>query len=139
MYERTSSMRATWIWILFLIVSALGGCIESENIMMPLNGTWVELSARSDTIAFTQFGTEPAFTLRRGLEKRDGNMLPKHGAGIYCYKITGDTIALEDLLSSAGGYVNFYFNQNSVGMFDIGNFYEDSIKPDEILTFVKIE
>ena len=88
---------------------------------------------------FTQFGTEPTFELRRGLEKRNGYLLPKYGAGIYCYEITGDTIALEDLLSSAGGYVNFYFKQNTSDSFEVGNFYNQIIRPDEKITFARIK
>ena len=113
---------------MILIISALCGCMESENIVMPLDGSWVEISESSDTLIFTQFGTEPAFELRRGLEERNGYMLPKYGAGIYCYKITGDTIALEDLLSSKGGYVNFYFKQNTGDSFDIGNLPPNHLK-----------
>ena len=106
-------MKAYRVLIMFLIISVLCGCTKSENTLLPPDGSWVEISTRSDTIIFTQFGTDPAFELRRGIEERNGYLLPKYGAGIYCYKITGDTIALEDLLSSAGGYVNFYFKQNS--------------------------
>ena len=131
-------MKATRMVILVLIISALCGCMESENIMMPLDGSWVEISERSDTLIFTQFGTEPAFELRRGLEKRNGYMLPKYGAGIYCYKVTGDTISLEDLLSGAGGYVNFYFKQNTGDSFDIGNFYNQMVTPDVKITFTRI-
>ena len=124
---------------MFLIISVLCGCTKSENTLLPPDGSWVEISTRSDTNIFTQFGTDPAFELRRGIEERNGYLLPKYGAGIYCYKITGDTIALEDLLSSAGGYVNFYFKQNTSGSFEIGNFYNQAIRPNEIITFIRIK
>ena len=132
-------MKAYWLFILILIISALCGCTKSESIMMPLDGSWVDISTSSDTIIFTQFGTDPAFELRRGPEERNGYLLPRYGAGIYCYKITGDTIALEDLLSSAGGYINFYFKQNTDGSFVIGNFYDQAFSPNEKITFLRIK
>jgi len=126
--------------ILILIIAQLISCTKSENnLFLPLDGSWIEMLTRSDTIVFTQFGTDPAFELIRGLEKRSGYWLPKYGAGLYCFNITGDTIALQDLLSSTLDFENYYFKQTTSGSFEIGNFYNPAISRNEKIIFLRIK
>ena len=125
--------------LILLLFLALGiGCEKSEN-NMPIEGIWVEISAKSDTIKFIQFGSYPAFELRRGLEMRNGYWLPKYGAGIYNYELKDDSIALNYTLSSLGGFLSYYFQKPYNDSFEIGNFYNQTISPNELITFSKNE
>jgi len=107
-------------------------------------GTWIEVTAKSDTIVFTQFISNPAIDLRRGFEIRNGHWLPK--GGIYFYILLDrDSIALNSSYSSIcpvpdpDCYQHYFFKLSISDTFEIGNFYNTTISPNEILTFSKIE
>jgi hypothetical protein len=63
-------------------------------------------------------------SLSRGLEVRNGHLLPKLNAGPYLYQLTGNnTISLYWMLSSNSQYHDYYFNQNGAKLM-IGDFFE---------------
>ena len=136
--DNMNSLKKYLRLILMLFIASLISCEKSENTM-PIEGIWVEVSAKSDTIKFIQFGSHPAFELSRGLEMRNGYWLPKYGAGIYNYELKDDSIALNNTLSSLGGFLSYYFQKPCCDSFEIGNFYSQTISPNELITFSKIE
>ena len=124
--------------VLLLFFASIIGCEKSEN-NLPIEGSWIEVSTKSDTIDFTYFMSGPAFELRRGFELSSGYWLPKYGAGLYRYELKDDSIALNYTFSSIGGFIDYYFHWISNNSFEIGNFYDQSLGPDELIIFSKIE
>lgn len=85
---------------------------DSVTTMTDLNGNWVDMSTKTDTLTFGSFGDQAYLILARGKEIINGNLLPKYGSGPYHYKLlTGDSISLHWTLSSNSNFANFYFKQ----------------------------
>lgn len=91
-----------------LLISALSvaSCRQPDTITPnTLTGTWVEESARQDTLIFNpefqgQILTN-TLTVNRGKELNSaGYLLPKIGSGIYTYEIRGKRIYVQNGLSS---------------------------------------
>ena len=121
------------------------GCEKSEN-NLPIEGSWIEVSAKSDTIDFTYQMSGPAFWLRRGNELHNGYWLPKYGAGLYTYYLLdSDSIGLCYSFSSScigtvrDNYPTYYFTQIDTDTIEISNFYNPDISPSVIFTFSKIK
>lgn len=119
---------------LLLIITA--SC-EKDNIETPpLQGTWMEVIHKSDTLVFEN--EYSGFTLNRGTEIRNGLLLPKFLSGPYSYEIEEDSISLRWGLSSYNGGIKYYFHMDSEQIM-IGDFFVDSLNnKNEILTFEKI-
>ena len=136
-------MKNFLILTLFLITLGLGGCEKTKNTL-PLNGTWLEVTEKNDTIDFTHFGSNQAVNLRRGFEIRNGHWLPKGGMYFYIL-LNSDSIALNSIFSSIcpvpdpDCYPHNFFKLSTSNTFKIGNFYNSTISPNEIFTFLKIE
>lgn len=125
--------------ILFvLIVLSLISCEENNADEILLNGNWIESSQNVDTLRFNKQNSEGMFILYRKREIRDGYLLPIANAGPYDYIIHGDSITLRfSLLSSIENY-NYYFSLDmEKEIIEIGNFFEDSLGKNKILTFIK--
>lgn len=116
--------------LFFLLVSCEKNTIEKA----PVVGIWVETTQKMDTLVFDNQHT--SFNLKRGSELRNGFLLPKYLSGPYYYELRKDSIYLRWGLSSSSYGTNYYFNLDSKnGQIRIGNFFEDSLKKNVILTF----
>ena len=120
-------MRTYLVLIGFII--ALTGCDRSESVNPDeLTGTWVEKSARRDTLIFNPtFQGEVlkgTLTVNRGKEVNAGGyLLPKIGSGIYKYELRGDRIYVQNGLSSL--YVGTEYAIDRQGdELQVGNFFE---------------
>jgi len=111
-----------WISLLVLFVN----CSEdnvSEGIT--LEGDWVEVINRTDTLTFELLGDKPVMTLGRGVEIKNGNVLPKPNVGPYDYEVVNDKISLRWYLSSNSAFKEYYFDQTE-DTIQVGNFYDDN-------------
>lgn len=117
----------------FLILS---GCNDDAVGNYKLQGTWIEQTDQSDTLTFDY--EKQYFTLARGLESREGHMLPKKGAGYYEYHLERDSIALYNSLSNCYCF-NAYFFQFQNGAIKMGDFYNKHTPSQGNLTFIKLE
>ena len=112
---------------------------DPDTLTKELEGTWVEVNTRTDTIIFNSSSNSGIFWLHRGYEIRNGYRLPIIGSTGYHYEIIEDSIKLVDGLSSTWNEGTYYFNFNKPNLIiRIGKFskYIGSKKP--ILTFRKI-
>lgn len=140
-------------WILNLLVALLIGtafysCQKDKFSDFPdpgtlpkgLKGFWVETNTRADTINFYSNKDSGLFYLSRGFGIINGYWLPQIGSTWYLYKISADSISVEDGLSSSmdGGTYYFRFDEPNLTI-NAGKFskYIDTKK--SILTFRKIK
>lgn len=115
--------------LLILTISCDKDCIDALAIQV--QGTWVEVIHKSDTLAFES--EYSGFTLTRGTELR--------ATGPYSYEIVQDSISLKWLLSSySGSGFKYYFDLDEKNeQINIGNFFDYSLnRKNEILTFTRI-
>jgi len=91
--------------------------------LVPLDGKWVGVNTKTDTLIFgsTQY---PGFqVLNRGNEMRGGYLLPKLGSGLYfIFKLSTGEISLSGSTKSNLAVYNAYFNQIGNKII-VGNFY----------------
>lgn len=124
--------------LVIIFVLALISC-TSDNVttLTDLNGKWVDINTKTDTLTFGLFGDKESMILGRGKEMRDGFMLPKYGSGPYDYKLlTGDKISLRWTLSSSSNFNDYYFKQTGDKL-TIEKFF-DTTTSGTMLTFKKI-
>ena len=127
------------IFVLAWIFS-LACCEKSDDSAYQINGTWIELNNHSDTIYFENLGSEGMLTLKRGYENVNGHIVPKHGSGIYQFKLKPDTIMINNILWSCLCYPSYDFQMNSThDTFEIGNFYDTSLTVNQRMTFFRIQ
>lgn len=140
-------MRNCWrhklIGIASLLIS-ISGCEKQDDIqegqISELSGTWIELTNKNDTIVFGNWTSQDVFLLQRGFESRNGSILPKYGSGPYVFIIKQDSIMLNSMFSSLACYSSYYFQLNlSKDMFEIGNFYDNSIPSSQHIVFYKFK
>jgi hypothetical protein len=119
--------------LFFLVVSCEKNTIEKA----PIDGTWVEITQKTDTLVFDN--QNPWFILNRERELRNGRLLSKYPSGAYIYETGKDSINLRRLASSSSYGNNYYFKVDSKnGQIRNGNFFVDSLGKNVILTFSKI-
>ena len=124
--------------LLFIIAISLLDCTDDNSVTQSnLNGKWVDTNTKTDTLTFLVVSEHDYVQLDRGLEMRNGSLLPKNGAGPYYYKILSDKISLRWTLSSSTDYNDYYFNQKDDSLV-IENFYDLNSKGTK-QTFVKIK
>lgn len=115
-------------------------CEKSDDSEYRLSGKWIELTNHFDTISFENWGSEDILALKRGYENVNGHMFPKHGSGMYQYKLKADTIMINNILWSCLCYPSYDFQMNSThDTFDIGNFYDTSLTVNQRMTFFRIQ
>ena len=102
-----------------------------------LNGKWVDINTKTDTLTFLVVGEHNYVQLDRGLEMRNGVLRPKSGFGPYYYKILPDKIFLRWTLSASTEYNDYHFNQTDDSLV-IENFYDLNSKGTK-QTFKKIK
>lgn len=124
------------VFIAFVLV-ALTSCDKNDIENSTLNGVWIETIHRTDTLVFENQFT--GFILNRGTEIRNGYLLPKYLSGPYMYEIENDSISLRWSASSSFYANKYYFKSDLKNkQIKIGNFYDNTINKDEILTFTKV-
>ena len=121
-----------------LLFFLLVGCEKNTIEKAPINGIWVETTQKMDTLVFDN--QLPLFELNRGIELRNGYLLPKLSSGFYSYEIGKDSISLNWILSSSSYRNNYYFFKldTESDLIKIGNFFVDSINKNVTLTFSRI-
>jgi len=103
-----------------------------------LNGKWVDINTKTDTLTFGLFGGKESMILGRGKETRNGFILPKYGSGPYDYNLlTGDKISLRWTLSSNGSFNEYYLKQSGDKL-TIEKFFDPSTSG-TMLTFKKLD
>jgi hypothetical protein len=111
---------------------------DNVSVQTELNGKWVEINTKSDTLIFGRFADKESMILARGNEMRDGTLLPKYGSGPYDYKLEStDSISLHWTLSASSVFNNYYFRQTGDKL-SIEKFFE-STTTGTMLTFQKID
>jgi hypothetical protein len=125
--------------LIFLLSSALLGCADGDSThMISLQGKWVDVAAKTDTLTFNPDGTNNFLVLARGKENKGGFLRPKPGSGPYFYELGNDeSISLRWSLSSYSGSTAYYFKQHGRKL-TIEKFF-DVTTPGVLLTFEKIE
>lgn len=128
---------------LFSLIVLIIGCTKTDKLESGLTGTWIEITEKNDTIDFTHFTSSQAVNLRRGYEMRGEYWQIK--GGMYLYKVLdSDSIAIGSIWSSScpgdpACYPHYLFKLIDNETFNIGNFYNRDISPNEILTFSRID
>jgi len=137
--------RNLWFFFVGLTLILFFSCSKDEftdqtTLSKNLEGSWVEVDTKTDTIIFISSDNSGIFWFQRGYEIRNGYRLPIIGSTGYFYEIDSDSITLVDGLLSIWNENTYYFNFDKPNLtINIGNFSQhiDSNKP--ILTFRKIK
>ncbi|GAB3981547.1 hypothetical protein GCM10028806_51350 [Spirosoma terrae] len=113
----------------FCLLLAFISC-RKETAISPdtLTGTWIELSARQDTIIFNlaEDGTAlPGFLIVNRIREMSpaGYWFPKAGSGIYSYELQNNRIFLRNLYSSSSMGADYTIEQRGNEL-EVENFYE---------------
>lgn len=119
--------------LLFLLLIVFFSACQKDEISPGLSGIWVEKSLGKDTLLFDSpdydFG-ENWFELRREV---------KLSTGPYEYKIEGDSISIQWMLSSCWCWRSYYFKLKEGGKeFVMGKFYDSEELTSGLLTFRKV-
>jgi hypothetical protein len=116
-------------YTLLLVSLTVLACKKSDTVSPEtLTGTWIEVSARQDTLIFNldHMGASlPAsLTVKRGKERNStGDLLPKIGSGIYTYQLQGERIFVRNLLSSSSLGADYAIEQQG-DILKVENFFE---------------
>ncbi|GAB4032603.1 hypothetical protein [Spirosoma gilvum] len=122
-------MRTRSICSLLLLSVGFLACKQSDTVSPEtLTGTWIESSARKDTLIFNPtFNGVPlpnSLQVNRGKEVNSGGyLLPKIGSGIYQYEVQGNTILVQNMLSSSSKRTGYQIELQG-GKLKIENFFE---------------
>ncbi|MEX2231691.1 MAG: hypothetical protein WD824_06005 [Cyclobacteriaceae bacterium] len=122
---------------LIILTIVLFSCSNDDlNTVTALEGKWVEVNTKTDTLTFGKIGEQDAMILGRGREMRNGVSSPKYGSGPYEYEILTKKISLRWYLSSNSAFNEFFFNQTG-GMLIVEKFYDTNIQG-TLLIFEKL-
>ncbi|CCH52743.1 hypothetical protein BN8_01765 [Fibrisoma limi BUZ 3] len=122
------------LYLFLLLATCFVACDSSEEVNPDdLSGTWVESSARKDTIIFLTMldtGTTRWLEVKRGKTTNlGGHIVPKLGSGIYNYYVSGRQIHVRNTLSSNSAYKAYPISRRD-GKIRLGNFFElGSLQP----------
>jgi hypothetical protein len=117
------------LFTLLTLVLSIGSCRQPDAITPnTLTGTWIERSARQDTLIFNpEFQGQiliNTLTVNRGKELNSGGyLLPKIGSGIYKYEIRGKRIYVQNGLSSRAVGEEYAIEQTGDRL-HVENFFE---------------
>lgn len=123
--------------LFILAISRLDCPVDHTAMQTQLNGKWVDIHTKTDTLTFLVVAEHDYVQLERGVELNHGVFRPKNGSGPYQYKIAQNIISLRWTLSSFADYNDHYFKQAGDTLV-IGNFYDLNLKG-KMQTFVKIK
>lgn len=125
--------------IIAIFVFILTGCDNDDNLGVSsspaVQGTWVEVEGRSDTLTFQSIDDMAMLTLARGREFKNGQWVPKSRSGLYQYKLQGTKISLYWMLSSNYSFTEYDF-QREENTIRVGNFFNSPLGPS--LTFERV-
>ncbi|HXI00044.1 MAG TPA: hypothetical protein VNI52_07225 [Sphingobacteriaceae bacterium] len=83
-------------------------CKKNNDNTQSIDGVWVELSQKKDTLYFDS--PNSFLNLGRGKELNGGRLVPKIYSGLYSYETKSDSISLQYMLSSLYRSKNYKFN-----------------------------
>ena len=114
------------------------GCQKETVTTTPPEGTWVEITQKTDTMVFDL--PNKMMILNRGKELRSGYLLPKYSSGPYLFELTGDSISLRWMASSSMTKNRYPFKiEMAKKQLIIGNFFMEGVDKKATLTFLKIK
>jgi hypothetical protein len=120
---------------LAVLISCTSETFDEDQI--ELEGKWISVSTKTDTLTFERFGDGNWMILGRGKQMNNGFLLPKSGSGPYDYELLGgDKISLRWTLSSNAAFNEFYFKQAG-NKITIEKFF-DNPTSGTLITFKKI-
>ncbi len=120
------------------MIVIFNACETEKGLNAGLKGKWVEAKEGKDTIDFQTNDSIGTFTLSRGLELRNGYMLPKYGSGTYDYKLKKDSIQLNNMLWNCICFPVYYFDINSTfDKIEIGNFYNNDVPATSKIIYIR--
>jgi len=137
--------KVLFVFCASLILVSLFSCTKNEfpdpnSLTKELEGSWVEVDTKTDTIIFLSSSNTGIFWLHRGYEIRNGYRLPIIGSTGYRYEIIKDSIKVVDGLSSAMSGGTYFFNFDKPNLIiRIGKFSQYIYSSKPILTFRKIK
>lgn len=108
---------------------ALWSCSDNNSGLttpVELQGRWVEVGYRTDTLTFRSSANSDVVTLARAKEIKNGHVLPKSGSGPYEYKVAGSKIFLYWTLSSSSTFNEYDFIRAG-NRLTVGNFYDPNL------------
>lgn len=108
--------------VLLFTLFILGGCSSDTVIPGNLRGTWVERTARKDTLIFDK----DLITVLRGKSPNaSGYLIPKSGSGLYGYELDADTLRISRSMYSSSRPTMFEYPVKVSGnQLTLPNFYE---------------
>lgn len=122
---------------IIFVLTFLSCTSDNVTTLTDLNGKWVDINTKTDTLTFGLIGDMESMILGRGEETKDGLVLPKDGFGSYDYKfLPGDKISLRWTLSSNSSFNDYYFKQSGDKL-TIEKFF-DTTTSGTMLIFAKI-
>jgi len=123
--------------VIILLLTVLSCTNDNVSTMTDLEGNWVDINTKTDTLTFGLFGDKESMILGRGREMRNGFSVPKYGSGSYEYNLLTDTISLRWVASSNLNFKRYYFNRTGTKL-TIEKFFDTNTSR-IILTFKKID
>jgi hypothetical protein len=128
-------MKPYLILFTFLLI-AFGISCKKDSLTNDLNGQWVRVDSRNDTVTFGFKDQANWFELFRGYQLgEDGILRPIIPLGIYEYKIKDNSILIHWSASSSSTWTEYYFSSQG-SKIEMGNFI-DNTNPRIILEKVK--
>ena len=109
--------------IIIVVLFAIGACRKNVISPVQISGVWIESKNSADTLVF---GYDNLLELKRGkmATLRSAFSAPGHGSGLYSYRFTQDSIALNYLLLSTHVSKSFPFKMEGNKLY-IGDFYKN--------------
>jgi hypothetical protein len=118
-------MKNYLIFFAFILVWSGISC-KKESLTNDLNGKWVRVDNRSDTVTFGFNGLDNWFELFRGYQvSDDGIRRPIIPLGLYEYKIKDNSILIHWSASSSSTWPEYYFSFKGSEI-EMGNFIDNS-------------
>lgn len=133
--KQRKTMKAGFLFI--LAISLLDFADDNSIAQTKLNGKWIDIDSKTDTLTFLVVSEHDYVQFDRGIEITNGVLRPKIGFGPYYYKILADKISLRWTLSASTDYNEYHFNQVGDTLI-VENFYDLGSKG-EMQTFVKVK
>ena len=108
--------------------------VQAQKAFIPEIG--VVQSIENDSLVFDNKVSDRHFLFRRDKEMRNGQLVPKQGAGFYEFKLKPETISLYNTISSCYCFNDYFFSRDGATI-TLGNFYDTNMTGD-LRTFRKL-
>ena len=109
---------------------------DPATLSQSLEGVWVDTRIETDILVFDNKVSDRHFLFRRDKEMRNGQLVPKQGAGFYEFKLKPETISLYNTISSCYCFNDYFFSRDGATI-TLGNFYDTNVTGD-LRTFRKL-